>query len=251
MSPEARASLRELTLDCIRDVQIATPYSRQRYTWAAEAWAALDEDGQRQALAARADAIERCYEANYGLVIATADDWRGVENSRIGHDDIIAQCTEAFVRAMSRFDVSRGIEFSTFCMTAMSRAVVKLVDDMQPFGQSSTITRAQQRVKAAQASLLQRHGEPATIAELARATTLEERMVKLVLRIPQVISGDGTDDEDEETPLEHIPAEDQVDGAEADALRAVDGNPVIESVRDVVDTPLFAAVARQAYEAIK
>lgn len=238
-------AMRARTRELIFAVQIASPYSRARRAYARNAWDALDEAGQRAALVMRADAIGEVIEINDGLIIAGAIRWRGVVSDNVSEEDVEAACQEGLLRALTRFDLDRDVQFSTYATTAMNNTVYRMVDSMRPFGADVDMMQAQARVRAAKSAHVAAYGESPSLAEIVEATGLPRDMVRAVLSMPVVVSGDGFDGDDDAPAMEGVAApEDTELQSEVNAAVARAEDRFGPLWRDFVGTPLGDELVR-------
>lgn len=230
---------RARTRDLILTVQLATAKSRKRYAYARDAWASLDEPGQMAAQASRADAIGEAIELNRGLIVDMARTWRGVCDDLIPPDEVFAAAQEGYINSLILFDLGAGFEFSTYTTRAMRNTIVRMVDSLQPFGQSVSVTRAVQKVRTAVDNHLGSYGVQPTLGELAAATGLDERVIEDVLKMPMVLSGDGYDGDSEDGLLDETAAPDDTERqGEIDDAVALAEEMIGPEWRDMVGTPL-------------
>jgi len=237
--PDDPTERRARTRDLILTIQLATDKSRKRHAYAREAWAALDEPGQVAALVARADAIGEAVELNRGLIVNMARKWRGVCDDVIQPEEVFSAAQEGYINSLILFDLYAGFEFSTYVTRAMQHTIVRMVDDLQPFGQSVSVTRSIQLVRKASAAHLTAYGSQPTLGELVADTGLDTDVVKAVLKMPIVLSGDGFDGDSEDGLLDETAApEDTEMQAEIAAAVARAEESFGPSWRDFVGSPL-------------
>ena len=179
------------TNDLILRIQIATPKSRERFAYAREAWAALDDAGRAAALASRADNIEALIEHNRGFIVLQQDNWRGICGRRIGYNDVEQAVLAGYIASIHGFDLERGWRHVTYAGWAIQTSVLKMFYALQDFANSESVTRLQLAVRRAQADHISQRGAPPTIEQIATATGAKPANVRMVLEIPELISGDG------------------------------------------------------------
>lgn len=232
---EMRARTREL----IFAIQLASPYSRAKRAYARDAWEKLDEAGRQAAQVTRAEAIGEVIDINDGLIVAGSIRWRGVVSDSITEADVESACVEGVMRSLTRYDLERDVQFSTYATTAMDNTVFRMVDTMRPFGVDVSLVQAQSRVRAARSRHIEAYGVEPSLAELVDDTELTREVVKAVLSMPVVVSGDGFDGDDEYPLLDSIAAaEDTEFQSEVNAAVARAEERFGPAWRDFVGTPL-------------
>ncbi len=166
--------------------------------WASRSGLSVAELGQ--ALHQGRRARERMIQANLRLVVAVAKKYlrHGMELL-----DLVQEGTLGLERAVERFDPTRGFRFSTYAYwwirQGMSRA---LATQSRAIRLPVHVTERLQRIRRAQQRLLEQLGRPPTLAEVARASELEEEVVRLTLRqVPRPISLDVRVGKGQETEL--------------------------------------------------
>jgi len=228
-------------------VQIATPASRDRLPYAREAWDALDDAGRDAATEGRSDNIEAAMRLNRGLVVTFANRWRGVANGRtLSFEDVEAAAQSGYIASLYQFDLRRGFRHSTYAVWCMQNEIVKEVYRNQDFGQSADITNAQRAVRRVVETFERDHERRPTVDEIADLADLDTETVEAVLRMPQLIEGDGFDDDDETPALEHEPAPETTESQELIYRAVRHAERHIGSAWDeVVGTPLFDRVVME------
>ena len=68
----------------------------------------------------RQDHFERLVEANMGLVVSIASQYRG---QGLGMDDLICEGNIGLVKAASRYDASKGASFASYAVAAIRREI--------------------------------------------------------------------------------------------------------------------------------
>lgn len=253
MSPTERASLRELTNACIRAVQIATERSRVKHAWARLAWEALTDAERVDALAACAQAKGDAIEANNGLIESVVRQWRGVESDIVERGDLRGAAQEGYLRSLEGYDVEGKTEHTTYAVQCMTNAILRMVYEMQPWAQSSNVTRAQQAARSFTDAYKRDHGGARPSAQqIAAGTGFAPHEVKFALSIPVVVSGDGHDDEDREPELERVASDDGLKKEAANIVEAVScsvGREQAEALADMTGVPIVDAIIRAAHDA--
>ena len=227
-------------------IQIAPTASRDKLPYAREAWAELDDAGKADAVAERQACIDAVVELNTGLRKSMAKRWRGVCNRSVEPGDVYGSVNEGYLASLYAFDLRRGFKHTTYATWCMQNAVVKLINQNQDFGQSASITNAQRAVRRACDAYERDHGRRPTVDEIAALADMSRASVEMVLRMPQLIEGDGFDEDDETPALESEPAPETTE-SRARINRAVQhAERHIGSAWDeVVGTPLFDRVVME------
>ena len=243
-------TIRSETNELIYAIQLATPKSREHRGYAAAAWAALDADGQRAALEARDAAVVSVIELNRGLITKMCNKWRGVLSDIYDYDDLQKAFESGFIAGVLLFDVTSGLSHTTYCVPAMRNEAMKEVAALSGFKLSANVANDQRAVRRYVEAYRAEHDRRPTVAQIAQACELDEDAVRFVLRIPELIAGDGfADDDDDDAPTALELAHDEHttdDRATINVAVAVAEQHLGARWDEVVDTPLFSAVVREA-----
>ena len=220
-------------------IQTANQRSREARPYAAAAWAALDAEGQAAIVAALPDNIERVMSLHNGLAVRVAKHWSGVENSRIEWGDIKATSQLGLLNAVYLFDLTSGNQWSTYAWTACTSHVLRQHYTLTDLAQPEGVTRGAHRVRSATERFEHKHGRRPNKRELADLTDLDAETLDLALGVPEVISADGfdLDEEDGLTPkveLMATPGADEL--VEADELKRLASITWNEAERDMAPT---------------
>ena len=140
---------------------------------------------QEQALGARrmaggadgAKAREEMIKANLGLVAYCAKDYegRGVEE-----EDLLAMGITGLIRAVDRFDYTKGYRFSTFAVNWIRQAILRGMKDSDktirlPAYMATNIARIRREAER----IKQKTGSEATLEELSEATGMDQKKIRL------------------------------------------------------------------------
>ncbi len=164
-------------------------------SWALEA--GLDVPRLRRQLRRADQARDRMVLANLRLVVSMV---RSHRHALVDQEDLIQEGTIGLIRAVERFDPSRGYRFSTYATWWIREGISNaLMTRGRTIRLPSTMVAQLHRLRQAQQNLGQRLGRDPGLAELAAATGLKPLDVREVLfRAQQPLSldarqGHGTD----------------------------------------------------------
>jgi len=173
-------------------------------TFLQEVQESLDRAPEEDQLAAQVR--ERFVAANMGLVVSVA---RRHATAGIPLEDLVQEGTIGLLRAIELYDGRRGFRFSTYATWWIRQAIAQALarsrrDLALPRGIASELARLEQ----ARRDLEQRLGRSPTLAELARASGLEElRVRELEGYARSVLSLDQRIGEDQDATLADVVAD--------------------------------------------
>jgi RNA polymerase primary sigma factor len=181
---------------------------------------------QEQALGARrmaggadgAKAREEMIKANLGLVAYCAKDYegRGVEE-----EDLLAMGITGLIRAVDRFDYTKGYRFSTFAVNWIRQAILRGMKDSDktirlPEYMATNIARIRREAER----IKQKTGSEATLEELSEATGMDQKKIRLCMEYGtrNTISLDAVVGEDGDTSRGELIADEKATNPEKAVL---------------------------------
>ena len=222
LTPEEEITLARAVQDGLRLQEIAEEMTMRAggsepctEAWALEAHLTPAQLRQRLRRAERARA--RMITANLRLVVSVARRYR---QSSLPLEDLIQEGTLGLIRAVERFDPSRGYRFSTYAMWWIREGIGRgLAERSRTIRLPASMVEVLSKVRRAQQTLSQSLGRAPGLEEVAEATGLRPLDIREALfRAQEPLSLDGTPLGTEDLrlvdtiPCQAKPPQERVDG---------------------------------------
>lgn len=212
------------------------PQARRRLSWREEVSLARrmergDQEARRQFI-----------EANYGLVLAEANRFRG---RGVPLEDLIQEGMIGLIRAVDKFDYRRGSRFSTCAVNWIRAHVRQALQDLKPLVHiPERVGRAARQVARTVEFLRQELGREPTPEEIAQRTGWPVEQVAHLLQVTDSwfslnvpVEGDGHEDH-----FEDLLADSGQDRVEDRAVNQVFAEQVAKEIRQL--SPREAEILR-------
>ena len=125
---------------------------------------------------------------NLRLITKIAIAWhRKFQSNVVTFDDLVQQAKIGYLNAIDKYDPRRGVQFSTYAVTAMNRELERYIDDCaQDIRVSVHLSKRRRRRHRAAADLRQTLGRSPTTDEVAQAMDLPSQKVARLDNLPVV-----------------------------------------------------------------
>jgi RNA polymerase sigma factor (sigma-70 family) len=133
----------------------------------------------RQAQGGDPDARQRLIDAHYGLAYHLA---KLFHCSGFEFEDLLQEGLLGMMRALDRFDPSRGCRFATYATYWMRQGIQRSIDRRgRLIGLPVDLIHSLRRIEAANAALTRKNGHPPDPAELAEAAGVSQQRLRALL----------------------------------------------------------------------
>jgi RNA polymerase primary sigma factor len=198
--------------------------------------AAEEQDLARRMADGDTAARERLIESNLRLVVSVATAYQG---RGLSLPDLIQEGNVGLIKAVAKFDHTRGFKFSTYATWWIRQAILRAIDDTGPTIRLPVhVHDARGRLRRASSALEQQLEREPTVDELADAVGMAPHKVARLLEAPSVVTS-------LDAPLkrDHRGLTEE-GGALAEVLPAGEAGPDEEAMQTQLRAALDAALAK-------
>ena len=177
-------------------------------------------------------ARERLIESNLRLVVSIAKKY--TNNTKIPFIDLIQEGNIGLIRAVEKWDYSRGFKFSTYATWWIRQAISKaILDHSRSIRLPVHIIEQLSKMKRAEHDLFQELLREPTAAEIAKYMNIDEDKVKeLMAIVKEPVSIDQTINDEDDATIGDLVADD----SEESPIETIHCEEVSNAIRNVLST---------------